>query len=71
MHWAIIHQQGKHSVLAKALGSDFKGRMSPIFYIAGIALAFVSPWASMTAYVLVAVLWLVPDRRIANVVGRE
>ena len=68
---AIIHQQGKHSVLAKALGSDFKGRISPIFYIAGIALAFVSPWASMTAYVLVAVLWLVPDRRIANVVGRE
>ena len=68
---AIIHQQGKHSVLAKALGSDFKGKISPILYIAGIALAFVSPWVSMAVYVLVAVLWLVPDQRIANVIGRD
>jgi len=68
---AIIHQQGKQSVLAKALGSDFKGKISPILYIAGIALAFVSPWVSMAVYVLVAVLWLVPDQRIANVIGRD
>ena len=68
---AIIHQQGKHSVLAKALGSDFKGKISPILYIAGIALAFVSPWVSMAVYVLVAVLWLVPDQRIGNVIGRD
>ena len=68
---AIIHQQGKHSVLVKALGSDFKGKISPILYIAGIALAFVSPWVSMAVYVLVAVLWLVPDQRIANVIGRD
>jgi TMEM175 potassium channel family protein len=68
---AIIHQQGKHSVLAKALGSDFKGRISPVLYIAGIALAFVSPWLSIAAYVLVAVLWLIPDRRITNVIGGE
>ena len=68
---AIIHQQGKQSVLAKALGSDIKGRISPVLYVAGIALAFVNPWLSMAAYVLVAVLWLVPDQRIANIIGRE
>jgi uncharacterized membrane protein len=68
---AIIHQQGKHSVLAKALGSDFKGKISPILYIAGIALAFVSPWVSMAVYVLVAVLWLVPDQRIANLISGD
>jgi uncharacterized membrane protein len=68
---AIIHQQGTQSVLAKALGSDIKGRISPVLYVAGIALAFVNPWLSMAAYVLVAVLWLVPDQRIANIIGRE
>ena len=68
---AIIHQQGTQSVLAEALGSDFKGRISPVLYVAGIALAFVNPWLSMAAYVLVAVLWLVPDQRIANIIGRE
>src|SRR5271163_1201929 len=41
---AIIHQQGKQSVLAKALGGDFKGRISLVLYVAGIALAFVNPW---------------------------
>jgi uncharacterized membrane protein len=68
---AIIHQQGARSVLAQALGSDLKGKISPILYIAGIALAFVMPWASVALYALVAVMWLVPDRRIANVIGRE
>jgi len=61
---AIIHAHGAHSVLAKALGSDFKGKLSPVLYIAGVALAFFSPWISIGLYALVAVLWLVPDRRI-------
>ena len=60
----IIRQQGSHSVLAKALGNDFKGKLSPVLYIAGIAVAFVSPWLSIALYALVAVMWLVPDRRI-------
>jgi uncharacterized membrane protein len=68
---AIIRRQGANSVLAKALGSDIKGKISPILYIAGIALAFVGPWVSIAIYALVAVIWLVPDRRIANVIGRE
>jgi uncharacterized membrane protein len=62
----IIRQQGSHSVLAKALGGDIKGKLSPILYIAGIALAFVSPWSSIALYALVAIMWLVPDRRIED-----
>jgi uncharacterized membrane protein len=61
---AIIHKQGRESVLATALGSDIKGKISQVFYIAGIAAAFVVPWLSVALYVLVAVMWLVPDRRI-------
>jgi uncharacterized membrane protein len=67
----IIRQQGSHSVLAKALGSDVKGKLSPVLYVAGIALAFVSTWLSIALYALVAVMWLVPDRRIEKVTGRE
>jgi uncharacterized membrane protein len=64
---AIIHRQGPDSVLASALGSDVKGKISPILYVAGIGLAFVDPWLALVAYVLVAVIWLVPDRRIEKV----
>ncbi len=68
---AIVHGQGAHSVLARALGSDIKGKISPIFYVGGIVLAFVSPWISIAIYALVAVMWLVPDRRIESTLGRE
>jgi uncharacterized membrane protein len=61
---AIVHQQGKHSVLASALGSDVKGKISPLLYAAAVALAFVDAWLSIAIYALVAVMWLVPDRRI-------
>jgi uncharacterized membrane protein len=64
---AIVHQQGKHSVLASALGSDFKGKISPLLYAAAVALAFVDAWLSIAIYVLVAVMWLIPDRRIEKV----
>jgi uncharacterized membrane protein len=64
---AIMRTQGPDSVLATALGKDIKGKISPIFYLAGIVLAFISPWLSVTCYVLVAIMWLVPDRRIENV----
>jgi uncharacterized membrane protein len=68
---AIIRRHGADSVLAKAIGSDIKGKISPVLYIAGIALAFFAPWVSFALYVLVAVLWLVPDRRIENLIDRE
>jgi len=67
----IIRRHGDQSILAKALGSDLKGKLSPLLYLAGIGLAFVSPWLSMSLYVLVAIIWLVPDRRIERSVGRE
>jgi uncharacterized membrane protein len=60
----IMRKQGAHSVLATALGSDVKGKISPVLYIAAIALAFVIPVLSVLIYALVAVMWLIPDRRI-------
>jgi uncharacterized membrane protein len=66
---AIVHRQGAHSVLAQALGRDIKGKLSLVFYIAGTVLAFVYPWASIAVYVLVALMWLVPDRRIEKAIG--
>jgi uncharacterized membrane protein len=52
------------SRIREALGRDLKGRLSPVFYLVGIALCFVAPWLGMIPFVAVAVLWLVPDRRI-------
>ena len=66
---AIIHRQGAHSVLATAVGRDLKGKLSPLVYLTGIVFAFYQPWVSIAMYVLVAIVWLVPDRRIARVVG--
>ena len=63
---AIVRRQGPQSVLASALGSDFKGKISIVLYVAGIALAFIVPWASIALYVLVAAMWFIPDRRIEN-----
>jgi uncharacterized membrane protein len=62
----IIHQQGPHSELAEAIGGDWKGKLSPVLYIAGVVLAFVMPWLSEALYALVAIIWLIPDRRIEN-----
>jgi uncharacterized membrane protein len=53
-----------NELLASALGSDFKGKISIVIYIAGIGLSFVSPWIGLALYVAVAVIWLIPDRRI-------
>jgi uncharacterized membrane protein len=68
---AIIRRQGPNSILAKALGKDIKGKISVVLYVAGIAIAFFSPWLSIALYTVVAVMWLVPDRRIADLIGRE
>jgi uncharacterized membrane protein len=63
---AILRKQGSESVLADALGADIKGKISPVLYAAAIILAFVSSWISIAIYVMVAVMWLIPDRRIEN-----
>jgi uncharacterized membrane protein len=50
------------------VGRDLNGKVSPLLYLAAIPLAFVSPWISLAQYVLVALMWLVPDRRIESAV---
>jgi len=60
----IVRMQGPGSTLAAAVGRDLKGKASPLFYLAGIALASVDRWLSVAMYVLVALIWLVPDRRV-------
>jgi TMEM175 potassium channel family protein len=61
---AIIHQQGDDGALAGAIGRDLKGKISPVMYLVGIVCAFVAPWVSYVLYVAVALIWLIPDRRI-------
>jgi len=60
----IVAVNGAQSTLALAIGHDWKGKLSPVLYLAAIPLAFVSPWISNALFVLVALIWLVPDRRI-------
>jgi uncharacterized membrane protein len=64
--YAIIAQHGPDSALARAVGRDRKGKGSILLYIAAILLAFVNQWISDGIYVLVALIWLVPDRRIES-----
>jgi uncharacterized membrane protein len=67
----IIRYQGRDSLLAKAVGGDWKGILSPLCYLAAIPLAFVNVWIATALYVFVALLWLVPDRRIERVLEKE
>jgi uncharacterized membrane protein len=60
----IIASEGKDSVLAFAVGKDIKGKLSGLVYAAAIPMAFVDQWLAQAGYVLVALMWLVPDRRI-------
>jgi uncharacterized membrane protein len=61
---ALVSHHGRDSALAKALGRDFKGKASVVFYVLAIPLSFVSAWLACALYVLVAIMWLIPDRRI-------
>ena len=61
---AIIASQGKESSLKTAIGRDWKGKLSLVLYACGIVLTFFWPWLAQLLYVTVAVIWLVPDRRI-------
>ena len=64
----LIRHDGASSTLARAFGKDFKGRISVAIYVAAIALAFTYHWLSVALYFAVAIMWLVPDRRIERVV---
>ena len=63
---AIISAQGQDSVLKRAIGGDWKGKLSPLLYLAGVAASFWHPWLAQSLYLAVALLWLVPDRRIES-----
>ncbi|WP_228853436.1 TMEM175 family protein [Aegicerativicinus sediminis] len=65
----IIKSQGENSILAKAIGKDIKGKISPIVYIISILLCWVNPWLSASGYILVALMWLIPDKRIERTIN--
>jgi uncharacterized membrane protein len=67
---ALIAHHGKDSALTIALGRDFKGKVSVVFYAVAIPLAFVNSWLACALYVLVAAIWLIPDRRIEKTLGQ-
>jgi uncharacterized membrane protein len=66
---SIIADQGEGSKLAVAVGRDVKGKISPVIYLAGIALAYPAHWISLGLYIVVALMWLIPDRRIVAMQG--
>ena len=67
----IIKAQGPDSPLKRAVGGDWKGRVSPVLYALGIGGAFVHRWIAMGCYVVVACIWVVPDLRIERALSRE
>ena len=67
----IIASQGQESVLKKAIGKDWKGRLSLLVYAAAIPTAFVSRWISLALYLFVALSWLIPDKRIEEAISRK
>ena len=67
----IVAEEGRDSKLAAVIGRDFKGNLSPILYAIAIGFAFVRPWIAGCLYIVVAILWLVPDRRIERVVDES
>lgn len=67
---SLISYHGKDSVLAIALGADFKGKVSMVFYAVAIPSAFVNSWFACALYIMVAVMWLIPDRRIEKTLNQ-
>ena len=65
---AIIRDQGSQSVVATAVGRDVKGKLSPVLYAAGIGLSFVSRWPAVAIYASVALMWMIPDRRLERTI---
>jgi uncharacterized membrane protein len=67
---SLTSHHGENRALADAIGSDKKGRLSLLLYLCGVGLAFVHPWLGFSFYILVALIWLVPDRRIEDKLKR-
>ena len=71
LQYAIISTDCASSKLLTAIGHDRKGKISPLLYAIGIALSFYAPWMSGALYVIVALMWLVPDRRIETALAEK
>jgi uncharacterized membrane protein len=67
---AMLRIEGPQSTLARAVGRDLKGKGSLVLYAAGVAIAFVEPWGAIALYVAVALMWLIPDRRIERALAQ-
>jgi uncharacterized membrane protein len=67
---ALIRQQGRDGPLAQAIGRDWKGKTSPLIYLAGLGLTAVQPLLGVAVYTIVALIWLIPDRRVEHFVTR-
>ena len=65
----IVRSQGDDSTLARAIGRDWKGKLSPALYISGVLLAFVQHWLAVAVYALVAAIWIIPDRRVEHLLN--
>jgi len=74
-YWILVHciiaTEGKDSLVAKAVGKDVKGIISVVVYVVAIPIAFFSVWGALLGYITIALLWLVPDRRIENRLQNE
>jgi uncharacterized membrane protein len=68
---AIIHDQGSQSLVATAVGRDVKGKASPLLYATGIGLSFANRWLAVAVYAAVALMWLIPDRRLERTIIRQ
>lgn len=68
---AIMAEQGRDSLLAAAIGNDLKGKLSPLLYAIAISSAFFNQWIAGAVYVVVALMWLIPDRRIERVIAER
>jgi len=66
LQWTILRAPGGNPILADALGKDIKGKLSMMLNVAGIALCFLNRWIGFAMYVIVALMWLIPDRRIED-----
>jgi uncharacterized membrane protein len=67
----IIKSQGEHSLLAKAVGKDYKGKASLILYLMAMGACWISSWIAGFLYMLVALIWLIPDKRIEKILARR
>jgi uncharacterized membrane protein len=71
MQRVIIHMQGPDSPMRQVLGRDIKANISPVLYAAGIGSSLFTPWVGLGFYLIVALTWLVPDRRIEKMLARN